>query len=312
MLKLFQSFLGLLFFCFLIIVLWIKSQPSYYHINLEQSLAYPKVSYQEYLESKAGGAFWTMRSDSIRHLAKWIADENIQRMNADKNSITFELNSKLYFKIFETWTFSEDQQTLSLSYSFKVPFLSKAFLFRDKHFLPAMRKNMFARYKHLNKIIEDRYAAHNWEYTGVTEYPLTYYLAIEGQSNWQNLSEEYHKGHEKLRSYAKENAIPTQDFPFVVFPQLQNKKVQWRAALAVDKFYNTQEDSIKCKRYKGGKVLQLIHKGPLNQLQKSWNILFDSLQLNTQAYPAFQKKYVSDSDTHNPLNWETILYLPIQ
>lgn len=312
MLKLFQSFLGFVFFCLLIIILWIKSQPSHYYIKLEQNLAYPKASYQAYLESEAGDSFWTMRSDSIHYISRWIADEDIQRMNADNNSITFRLTSRLYFKIFETWTFSEDQQTLSLSYSFDLSFLSKAFLLQNKNFLPAMKKSMYARYKLLNKTIKDRFATHNWEYIGVSEYPQTYYLAIEGQSSWQNLSKEYHEGHQRLRKFAKENAIPIQAFPFVVFPQLQNKKVQWRAALAVDKFYNTQEDSIKCNRYRGGKVLQLVHKGPFDQLQKSWNILFDSLQLNTQAYPVFQKEHVSARDTHNSLNWETILYLPIQ
>ena len=99
---------------------------------------------------------------------------------------------------------------------------------------------------------------------------------------------------------------------FILYPVLSDAVVRWRAAIEVDRFYRTNRSDIRCRRYKGGKVLQLSHQGTNDYLKDSWNILQDSLVNKIQAYPAIQAISKENDSIVNPLNWTTQLYMPIQ
>lgn len=306
MIKLLQTFLGLIFFGCMLVVLWVKSQPNNYQVSLQRNLSYPSASYEDYLRSEEGVHYWTQSPTQKDHLIKWLPIES------DENSIYFELEHQQGFKITERWSFSENQKTLLLSYDFILPFLSKALLLKDSSFISTLKGIMLNRFDQLNKDINNRFTDHRWEYVGETNHPLTYYLALEGVCNWNDLTAEYRKAQKKILSFAEKNAIPTQVSTFLVLPKLLEDRVYWRAGVGVNQFYKTKNETIKCRRYKGGKTLQLVHKGPKDRLKESWKILFDSLQGNTQSYPVFLKEHISIHTTDNPLEWETNLYLPIQ
>ena len=94
--------------------------------------------------------------------------------------------------------------------------------------------------------------------------------------------------------------------------ELKDSFVRWRAAIEVDRFYRTNRSDIRCRRYKGGKALQLSHQGTNDYLKDSWKILQDSLVNKIQAYPAIQAISKENDSIVNPLNWTTQLYMPIQ
>ena len=97
-----------------------------------------------------------------------------------------------------------------------------------------------------------------------------------------------------------------------MFPEINDEKIRWRAAIEVERYYRTNNSNIRCRRYKGGKALVLTHMGTAEHLSKSWSILQDSLLMYKQNYPLIQKNGRSKQDSKNPLDWITKLYAPIE
>ena len=91
----------------------------------------------------------------------------------------------------------------------------------------------------------------------------------------------------------KQKIFLLRDKTFIVYPELKDSFVRWRAAIEVDRFYRTNRTDIRCRRYKGGKALQLSHQGTNDYLKDSWKILQDSLLIKyklTRPYKLSQKK----------------------
>ncbi|MGB2405130.1 MAG: hypothetical protein ACPIA1_07280 [Flavobacteriaceae bacterium] len=308
MLKLFRTFLGLLFFVFFIGVLVVKNQPNTYELILRQHIDHPSSSYIDYLKSIEGENFWTHMQDKNH----WLKVEQISMLRADKENIERLIPSTEGFALSENWVLSDKDQTLELYYNYEVDFLTKAFFLFNPSFFSELRQLAHHRINNVISDIDTRYQSHQWKYQGKTTYPSFYYLAMEGEASWISLKAHTIEAQLKLVDFARENNIRTIGTPFVVYPLLLNKRIKWRAALQVEQYYDVKTSDIQCRRFRGGEALVLNHIGDERFLKKSWGILLDSLQNRRQAYPAFQKETSPHQYIQNPLQWETTLILPIQ
>ena len=309
MLKLIQSFFGLLFFCFVFGVLWVKNLPSYYSFEIGKEMPYPLISYVERIDqinTAAGG-----KNIIYPALTPWINENEIALFNKTNDSIVYTLPTQLYFTLDETWRFDFTTNQMKVRYSFSPIFYSKLLLVINPDFFDAVRKTLSKKLQTIDHGVKTDYLSHRWEYLGENDFPMTYYLALEGESNWQNAAKSYQAGQQKLLEFARNRALKVIGDPFVLYPRISPNGVRWRAAVAVDKYYLIDNLPIKCRRFRGGKVLQMTHKGPLTMISNSWQILLDSLGNNQQAYPAIQQPLGTANASSNPLNWETILSLPI-
>lgn len=309
MLKLIQSFFSLLFFCFIFGVLWVKNLPSHYTFTIEKEVSYPLISYAEHLNQNQTVADTnTHFQSSVLH---WIKSSEVQLLRRENDFLIYDLPTQLYFSLQETWRFDTQKNILKSQYSFSPSFVSKALLVFNPDFIDAVKENLYHKLQWIEQSVHNEFVSHRLDYLGENDFPTTYYLAVEGESSWQNAEVSYQTGQEQLLKFAQNQKIKTTGKPFVLFPKMTASSIQWRAALAVDRYYSFEDAAIRCRRFRGGKVLQLIHKGPLTMISESWKILFDSLQNNQQAYPVFQQSLISANDSSNPLNWETLLSLPI-
>lgn len=314
MLKLLQNFLGFIFFGVCLFILLVKNHPTDYYFSIEQEIDYPASSYIAYLASKQGIDYWKQNNDQndSKKFEELFNQKQIHLDTIDKQTITYTIPTNLGFNLYEKWLFKPEKNSVQLFFTYTLSFKEKFYLLFDPSFFDQLNNLISSRLNATLYTIEEQYLAHRWEYHGEKTQDQTYYIATEGESLWSNLSKDIKAAQTKLLRFAVENNITTLGQPWVLFPILNNQNIRWRAALKTDRFYNSTIDTIICRRYKGGKSITLTHFGDATFLRKSWQVLIDSLQGRTQAYPAIQLNTKDMKDTENPLQWETTLILPIQ
>ncbi len=314
MLKLLQNFFGVLFFGLCLFVLVIKNHPTDFHFSIEQEIDYPASSYIAYLNSKQGTEYWEQinNQNDFKTFGIRFNLKQVRLVTMENQTIVYAIPSNLGFNLYEKWLFSPEKKRVELVYTYTLNFREKVYLFFDTTFFDELKTLISPRLNATLAEIEQQFLEHRWEYHGEKNQDQTYYIASEGKGLWSNISKDIKAAQLKLMRFAAENNITTLGQPWVLFPIINNQNIHWRAALKTDQFYKTNNDTIRCRRYKGGKSITLTHFGDATFLSESWQVLFDSLQGKTQAYPAIQLNTLNEEDTENPLLWETTLILPIQ
>ena len=216
------------------------------------------------------------------------------------------------FTLEEQWVFSPEKKSVQLLYNYTLGFRDQFKFLRNPQFNDSLRSILIKRFKNTQQAIAEQYQQHRWQYNGETTLPLTYYLALEGNSPWNTIKEDTELAFKKIHDFAKTADISSLGKTFILYPVLSEAVVLWRAAIEVDRFYRTNRRDIRCGRYKGGKALELTHQGTDDFLKDSWEILQDSLVSRIQAYPAIQVISEQNYSIVDPLSWTTQLYMPIQ
>ena len=201
---------------------------------------------------------------------------------------------------------------MKLFYNYTLAFKDQLKLLSNPEYNNLLRSIIIKRLENMLEVIESQYQQHRWQFKGETTLPLTYYLALEGNSPWNTIKEDTELAFKKIHDFAKTADISSLGKTFILYPVLSDAVVRWRAAIEVDRFYRTNRRDIGGRRYKGGKALQLTHQGTNDFLKDSWEILQDSLVSRIQAYPAIQVISKQNDSIVNPLSWNTQLYMPIQ
>jgi len=303
MLSLLRTFIGTLFFlcCFGIVLL--KNSPKDYRLEFSQNTNLPWATLVDVLEQESTNTENEEISfflSSLRPLAN--KEQSIKR---------FLIPTAHFFDLIEEWQWQQQDSLLQLTYTYELSFLSKLFSFNQK-LNDTVRTFGQSRFEGIQSKANSLLHEHHWEYNGETTLPLTYYLAIEGESTWEELNSAVNKGIEVIKTFAKKNAIELLEDEFVLYPIIKENKIRWRAAVTVERYIRTNNSTIRCRRYKGGKALVLTHMGTAEHLSKSWSILQDSLLLYKQNYPLIQKNGRTIQQSTNPLDWTTKLYAPIE
>lgn len=313
MVKFLQTLIGLVFFGTSLFVLIIKNHPSDYLLSIEQEVAYPPSCYIDYLTSKQGNEFWQHHfKENFTALHEVFLENQIQLLTEEKRTIEFTIPTSKGFELIEKWSFDQEKNTTKVSYTYSAAFSVKLYLFFNSIFHRTIKDLAESRLAASIVAIEKQFGQHRWEYLGEQPQALSYYIAIEGSSDWSSLSKNIAVAQSNLIAFAQKNEIVTLGDAFVLYPLIKDRNVFWRAAIKTDRYYNTNSETIKCRRYKGGNSIVLVHFGDFTYLKDSWLVLNDSLQAKQQSYPAIQIETVSKKDTSNPLKWETTLILPIQ
>ena len=312
MLNLIRTILGILFFFLVFGVVLIKNKPKEFEIVFEQSIDYPIISYIEYLQSFPAQQ-WI--NSLLSKKEAFYAPSMAKKMELSQKSqyeLKFIFPGEENFTLEEKWIFSPEKKSVKLFYNYTLAFKDQLKLLSNPEYNNSLRSIIIKRLENTLEVIESQYQQHRWQFKGETTLPLTYYLALEGNSPWNKIKEDTKLAFEKVSAFAETKNISTLDKTFIVYPELKDSFVRWRAAIEVDRFYRTNRSDIRCRRYKGGKALQLFHQGTNDYLKDSWKILQDSLVNKIQAYPAIQAISKENDSIVNPLNWTTQLYMPIQ
>ena len=312
MLNLIRTILGILFFFLVFGVVLIKNKPKEFEIVFEQSIDYPIISYIEYLQSfPAQQWINTLLSKKEAFYAPSM-EKKMELSQKSQYELKFIFPGEENFTLEEKWIFSPEKKSVKLFYNYTLAFKDQLKLLSNPEYNNSLRSIIIKRLENTLEVIESQYQQHRWQFKGETTLPLTYYLALEGNSPWNKIKEDTKLAFEKVSAFAETKNISTLDKTFIVYPELKDSFVRWRAAIEVDRFYRTNRSDIRCRRYKGGKALQLFHQGTNDFLKDSWKILQDSLVNKIQAYPAIQAISKENDSIVNPLNWTTQLYMPIQ
>ena len=312
MINLIRTILGVLFFLFVFGVVLIKNKPKVFEIVQEQTVDYPLINYMDYLQSSSAQQWIKTelsKNDAFRSSS---LTKKMERSPKNQNKLKFTFASKEGFSLEEQWTFFPEKKQVQLRYNYNLEFREQLKLLRYPDFNDSLRAIVIKRLENTHLSIAKQSQQHRWQYKGETTLPLTYYLALEGNSPWITIEKDTNLAFEKIRDLAEIKNITSFGRSFIVYPELNDSVVRWRAAIEVDRFYRTNSRDIRCRRYKGGKVLQLTHQGTTDYLKDSWKILQDSLTNKIQSYPAIQSITKENDSIVNPLNWTTQLYIPVQ
>ncbi|MEN8812704.1 MAG: hypothetical protein ABF277_05270 [Candidatus Arcticimaribacter sp.] len=313
MLNFIKTILGFIFFSFVFGLIIIKNGPKDHTLIIEQDLSNPAISYIEYLQSAKAKEEWIAEAFPQGELAEAkIEIEEITSFNRSEHEFGFSIPTNKNFTLEERWIFSPKQPKVRLEYHYTNDFRGQIFHLRRPYFKDSLRSVAIKRFSKAEQKITNLYQQHRYIYKGETTLPLTYYLALEGNSSWNKVAQETATAFETIQDFAKNSNIPIQKESFLVYPSLGDSIVRWRAAITVDRYYRTNSAVIKCRRFKGSKTLQLEHQGPNNFLKESWDLLRDSLKGKIQSYPLIQEINTANDSISNPLNWSTQLYIPIQ
>ena len=312
MFNLIRTIFGILFFFLVFGIVLIKNKPKEFDIVFEQSTDYPIVSYIEYLKSSPAKQWiYTLLSKKEAFYAPSMV-KKMEWSQKGQYELKFIFPGEENFELEEKWIFSPEKKSVKLFYNYTLAFKDQLKLLSNPEYNNLLRSIIIKRLENTLEVIESQYQQHRWQFKGETTLPLTYYLALEGNSPWNTINEDTKSAFEKISAFAETKNISTRDKTFIVYPELKDSFVRWRVAIEVDRFYRTNRTDIICRRYKGGKALQLSHQGTNDYLKDSWKILQDSLINKIQAYPAIQAISKENDSIVNPLNWTTQLYMPIQ
>ena len=312
MFNLIRTILGVLFFSLVFGAVLIKNKPKAFEIVFEQSIDYPVINYIDYLQSSPAQQWIKALLSKNEAFYAPSMTKKIEWSQDNQHELKFIFHGDEEFMLEEQWTFSPEKKSVQLLYNYTLGFKDQLKLLRNPQFNDSLRSIIIKRMANTRQAIAVQYQQHRWQYKGETTLPLTYYLALEGNSPWNTIEQDTKLAFEKIRDFMQTANISPLDNTFILYPELSDSIVRWRAAIEVDRFYRTNRRDIRCRRYKGGKVLQLTHQGTNDYLKDSWEILQDSLVGKTQAYPAIQAITKENDSIVNPLNWTTQLYIPIQ
>lgn len=312
MFNLIRTILGVLFFILVLGVVLIKNKPKEFEIVLEHAIDYPIVNYIDYLQSSPARQWiYTLLSKKEAFYAPSMT-KKMEWSQKSQHELKFIFPGEEDFTLEEQWVFSPEKKSVQLLYNYTLGIRDQFKFLRNPQFNDSLRSILIKRFKNTQQAIAEQYQQHRWQYNGETTLPLTYYLALEGNSPWNTIKEDTELAFKKIHDFAKTADISSLGKTFILYPVLSDAVVRWRAAIEVDRFYRTNRRDISCRRYKGGKALQLTHQGTNDFLKDSWEILQDSLVSRIQAYPAIQVISKKNDSIVNPLGWTTRLYMPIQ
>ena len=318
MLRLFQTFFGVLFFglCFFMVI--IKNSPLQYKLELSYPLEVNHKSYFNLLLEKfPKGVFSEINSSSfVRNLPTFSSHLDMEQSTLDIEEDLGKVIIKTPLGngyLIEQWYVNPSKQNIELHFSYNLDFLSQNYLF----FRPNENKGLifFAteQMEKLSEITQQALNSHRWSFTGIQTKTMDYYLWIEGDASWKSLEEETKKGYQILNNYIKNENIRPSDAPFIIFPLMGRNNLRWRVCLPVDRYILSNNDSIGCRKFRLFKNISLRHYGTDRHLEKSWKTLRDSLRKLElkQSYPAWQEIKDSYWNTQDPLLRESILHIPI-
>ena len=307
-----RTILSVLFFALVFGAVLIKNKAREFEIVLEQSIDYPLINHFDYLQSTAAEKWIKTSLSEIEYLFPSPQKQGYTGLQKNQYELEFRYAGHSDFTLKEQWIFSPDTKLVRLKFSYSLGFRERLLLLPHPHFNDSLRSIAIQRVEKTRKNVALAYQKHRWQYQGTTTLPLTYYLALEGESDWNALEEDTARAFEQILDFAKGKNIPTRPNSFIVYPRISDSIVRWRAAISVDRFYSTNRSDIRCRRYKGGKALQLTHLGTNDYLKGSWSILQDSTVNEIQTYPAIQAINLKKDSILDPLKWTTQLFIPIQ
>lgn len=307
MFRLIEAFLGVMLFLFLGSLLVLKNQDNQYAFKTSRPYSHPTP----YIEEEIQKAF---QSVPLAAFFPWEVNTASLKSSFVDHAKTFFIEDNYYGKHQISYKLDTLKKTIALNVKGEKNMLMKLYGLLNPNLQNESKRKLSLFLKEELHAIEKQYDQHRISWKGIQRSAPIYYLALE--KKWDIIPNDtiIAAAQSELLAFAEKRQIPPEGEPFTVYPLSSRGEKVWRFALPVGRYYNTQSKTIRCRRYKGGKYISLIHYGTAKGLEKSWQQLQDSLNINgyTLGYPPMERYPRNRKNESNPYKWETELILAVK
>ena len=248
--------------------------------------------------------------------------------NGAMKTISFIKNKELIQQIdFETgstpevyWTLNEMENGTEVTWGMrgKNSFTEKVFWLTqggiEKNMKPMYQRGLDLLEKHLTKEMEN----YNINYKGIVEHGGGFYLSQTITCKNEEAPQKTAEMFQKIGNYVMENQIIPSGKPFTLNHNidLENNTVTFAACMPVKEKVETNDELIEINYLNPQKAFKINFNGSYKFLPESWPVFYKIL--TEQGFTPVKKGYsfeiytVSPTETPNPANWLTEIYIPIQ
>lgn len=333
-----KKIIGFLAILFIILSIYIAVQPGEFDVKRTQKMKTPvSVVFQTINEYKTwkewgpwykddptivptysdktvgvGGAYsWTSEQDGNGGIKTIAVEENKsikQTMYFDKRD-----EAEVY------WKFKENEADTEVTWGMKgkLGFMGKAyFMFMggtDKVFGKMLEEGLANIDSYTQKII-DTYRITN---SGVVEYNGGYYIHLTTECSFDEMGEKLDKMLPEVLLYAMKKAYPRAGSIFTLYHKydIENKRVEFSSCIPVKERVNPEGD-IALAFMESGRYHKTTLQGAYKYSDEAWKKAFEFAKEAGYTIPEDGKPFEvyrkGHTDSANPADWVTEIYLPIE
>ena len=217
------------------------------------------------------------------------------------------------------WTLNELENGTEVTWGMrgKSSFSEKAYWLTqggiEKNMKPMYQRGLELLETHLTKEMEN----YSINYKGIVEHGGGYYISQTITCKNEEAPYKMDILFQNITKYMKENQIISSGKPFTLNHSIdfENNTVTFAACLPVKEKIETNDELIEINYLKPQKAFKINFKGSYKFLPESWPLFYKTLI--EQGYTPIKKGYsfeigtINPSDTPNPANWLTEIYIPI-
>lgn len=321
--------LGVIFISFLVSVLYVKNNSSIIIIEKSIDTNIPTATIHDYINNYDDWHEWNpwiqenpdikithKESSKINPTLEWESKRGngvlITKSTGDHNQIIQEVKIKEFRSLKIIWNIHKNDKKLELIIKGEMNFLTKI-----QALLSGGLENLLNGYsskalKNINQNLQSKLEQHRFEFLGEILLPKQFHLSLSYKSKEEEQDSLLKLGTHQLLEYARKQNININGPIFTVNPLSNSDEKIWTIGLPIQKYHNPQDSLIKCNSKNERKALKGIHHGIYKNMDQSWNILYNEIDLlnpEIRFFPVKIKK-IGPETTENPLKWKTELYLP--
>jgi|TARA_Y100000389_G_scaffold204437_1_gene256943 hypothetical protein len=323
--------LGVIFISFLVSVLYIKNYSPVFIIKKSINTNIPTATIHEYINNHHDWPEWNpwiqenpdiklthKKNSPIYPTLEWESKNGngvlTTKSTSNQNQITQEVNIK-NFRSFEIiWNIHKDAKKLELIIKGEMVFLTKIQALLSGGFEKLIGTYSSKALRNINQTLQSKLKQHRFEFLGEVLLPKQYHLSLSYKSKEEEQDSLLKLGTQHLLEYARKQNIKINASIFTVNPISNSDEKIWTIGLPIEKYHNPLDSLIKCNSKNERKALKGIHYGINKNLNQSWSILYNEIELlnhEIQFFPVKIQK-VGPETTENPLKWKTEMYLPFK
>ena len=329
----------LLLFLFLAGSAYIAIQPNSYNLHRTKTISAPVSVVYNAVNDYRQWPFWSPwkakdpslefkfpeKASGIGGSYAWIGKDGKGHMSTTAASVNDSILQELKFEQFPVsqvyWKFNyQSPQSTEVTWGMRsddVPFSLKFFSLisggMDNMVGPDYEQGL----KNLDQYLQEQMAIFNIDNEGVMDYGGGFYPYLTSSVSPENISTTMEKNYATIYNYMAANAIRANGKPMSIYQyrDAENGNMIVSCAVSVSQNFKIKDSSgILCGYIPRTKALKTTLKGDYKNLKDAWtqsHQTMHSFSLKPNALKPFEIYITDPSQTPNPANWITELYIPV-
>jgi len=325
----FRHVFGVIFISFLVFVLYIKSYSPVFNIEKSIKTNIPRVTIYKYVNNYHNWIEWnpwfqenpdlkiSYKENSLEYPTLEWENKNgkgvITTTSSNfQNKIVQEIKIEEIKSMQIVWNIDENNNKLNLRIKGEMTFLTKILSLLSGGIQNLIGPYSLKALKNIDHILQSKLNEHRFKYLGEILLPKEFYLSMSYESTEKEQDSLLKLGSQQLLEYAQNQNIEIAGNIFTVNPVSDSDVKVWLLGLPISEYHNSQDSLIKCNSKNKRKALKGIHYGVYENLDLSWNFLYQEIELFNPKIRFFPMRVnkVGIETTENPLEWKTELFLP--